>query len=223
MDWQDQIARAPGLAVSDPHYQWAGTVEIVPGMDGARVVEVTLDKPQTLQWTVFLEYGVPSAGLFLDIPNTAWVEIGAGVTRARVNTRADLLGTYTGQVCATTLNIAVGSNQPFGTANVAPVRAVVLVGYAGALSRNFPASSNARGRSDAVPVLYAVRPTWRQGVTFANASNALGQAQVAFNFGRSALGNVITLEPGETFTMPGYCGGFNVNVQAGAKLTCLEW
>lgn len=226
MEWTKQIARSPGLAVADPHYTWAGTMTIAPGDQGQRVVEVTLPEPKTLQWTAFLSQADDfTAGFKLE--DSVILTVGIGVTRARVTAAGDLLGTYTGQVVASTLNIDVASGLTPASIYQGKVRVDVVVGYGTAPAAGLPAPSASRVHDLAPagpgPDAITIRPTWRHGLYLYSPTTSVGDSTVTLHAPRSGAGQSLTLRPGQMVNLPGFCGAFSVSTPAGAFCSVVEW
>ena len=106
MSISEHIARSTNLVVNDPHYTWAGTQTLSLDSPGTRLVQVNLDKPEVLSWAVTIQ-NMAQPTQYFDPAKFCAVKVTAGVSRAFISAQGELLGAYTGQVCAQTLQISV--------------------------------------------------------------------------------------------------------------------
>ena len=230
MSISNQIARSPNLVVHDPHYTWAGQTDLTLKSGPLRLVQVNLDAPAVLSWAVVLLNNAPS--VHYDATNFCRVKVSTGVSRAFTAATADLLGAFTGQVLAQTLQISIEPRANLINPPPDTVQAVCLVTRGTAPVVAWPSSARLRNLGDVGGDSAGIAAAWRRGMSVHNNTDPTTAADVNVRIpqnldGTGRVNGQYTIAPGETLTLADYCGP--VEVQTGfvgvlyASAAIAEW
>lgn len=215
----EHIARSTNLVVNDPHYSWAGSALVDLDAGPVRLVNITLDVPSVLTWAVVMFNGQPTT--HFDPANFVKIKVTTGVSRATFTASGDLLGAYTGQVLAQTLQVSVIPRDDVPLTPPDKVQVVCLVTRGTAPMQAWPSQARLRQFGDVGGESVVIPATWRRGMRIVNATDPAVDGQVDVQIPQNLDGSgrrsgKFTILAGQALELPDYCGPVFVNAGAGS-------